>query len=222
MIAHVWTRGAGLRPIRLSIVDGLDVRDSRLSNYPRRWNGAPSQEPCWTSACAFVARGQFQRTARSQLAEALTAMRATSAAFARLRTSRRIPLGQLCAKIDKQTDKFGARQKICRSIDLGSKKSISSRILDTRNVRRSMSKKVLSRMQGPAGRQRKKRAASIANRDTHPALRKPRGSARIPIQLRTTIAAVAEQYGSGIVASGTHPLASWPDKRPLARHTMTP
>ena len=31
-------------PIRLSIVDGLDVRDSRLSNYPRRWNGAPSQE----------------------------------------------------------------------------------------------------------------------------------------------------------------------------------
>jgi putative SOS response-associated peptidase YedK len=31
-------------PIRLSIVDGLVVRDSRLSNYPRRWNGAPSQE----------------------------------------------------------------------------------------------------------------------------------------------------------------------------------
>ena len=31
-------------PIRLSIVDGLDVRDSRLSNYPRRWNAAPSQE----------------------------------------------------------------------------------------------------------------------------------------------------------------------------------
>jgi putative SOS response-associated peptidase YedK len=30
--------------IRLSIVDGLGVRDSRLSNYPRRWNGAPSQE----------------------------------------------------------------------------------------------------------------------------------------------------------------------------------
>jgi hypothetical protein len=25
-------------------VDGLDARDSRLSNYPRRWNGAPSQE----------------------------------------------------------------------------------------------------------------------------------------------------------------------------------
>jgi putative SOS response-associated peptidase YedK len=31
-------------PIRLSIVDGLDVRETRLSNYPRRWNGAPSQE----------------------------------------------------------------------------------------------------------------------------------------------------------------------------------
>ena len=31
-------------PLRLALVDGLDVRDSRLSNYPRRWNGAPSQE----------------------------------------------------------------------------------------------------------------------------------------------------------------------------------
>jgi putative SOS response-associated peptidase YedK len=31
-------------PIDYAIVDGLDVRDSRLSNYPRRWNGAPSQK----------------------------------------------------------------------------------------------------------------------------------------------------------------------------------
>ena len=31
-------------PVRYAIVDGLDARDSRLSNYPRRWNGAPSQE----------------------------------------------------------------------------------------------------------------------------------------------------------------------------------
>ena len=31
-------------PLRYTIVDGLNVRDSRLSNYPRRWNGAPSQE----------------------------------------------------------------------------------------------------------------------------------------------------------------------------------
>ncbi len=31
-------------PLRYAIVDGLDVRDSRLSNYPRRWKGAPSQE----------------------------------------------------------------------------------------------------------------------------------------------------------------------------------
>ena len=31
-------------PLSYAIVDGLDVRDSRLSNYPRRWNGCPSQE----------------------------------------------------------------------------------------------------------------------------------------------------------------------------------
>ena len=31
-------------PLRFALVDGLDIRDSRLSNYPRRWNGAPSQE----------------------------------------------------------------------------------------------------------------------------------------------------------------------------------
>jgi putative SOS response-associated peptidase YedK len=31
-------------PFRYAIADGLDVRDSRLSNYPRRWNGAPGQE----------------------------------------------------------------------------------------------------------------------------------------------------------------------------------
>src|SRR6186997_2914123 len=31
-------------PLRLSIVDGLDVSDSRLGNVPRRYNAAPSQE----------------------------------------------------------------------------------------------------------------------------------------------------------------------------------
>ena len=31
-------------PIRLAILDGLDVRDSRIHNYPLHWNGAPSQE----------------------------------------------------------------------------------------------------------------------------------------------------------------------------------
>jgi putative SOS response-associated peptidase YedK len=31
-------------PIRYAIVDGLDVRDSRVHNYPPRWNGAPSQD----------------------------------------------------------------------------------------------------------------------------------------------------------------------------------
>jgi putative SOS response-associated peptidase YedK len=31
-------------PIRLAILDGLDVCDSRFHNYLPRWNGAPSQE----------------------------------------------------------------------------------------------------------------------------------------------------------------------------------
>jgi len=31
-------------PLRYRIVDGLDVRDSRVHNYPSRWNAAPSQE----------------------------------------------------------------------------------------------------------------------------------------------------------------------------------
>jgi hypothetical protein len=31
-------------PLRYQLVDGLDVPDSRLSNIPRRYNGAPSQE----------------------------------------------------------------------------------------------------------------------------------------------------------------------------------
>jgi hypothetical protein len=32
-------------PARYAIVDGMNVRDSRLQNYPPRWNAAPSQEP---------------------------------------------------------------------------------------------------------------------------------------------------------------------------------
>src|SRR5207249_6640544 len=32
------------RPLSLAIVEGLDVRDSRLTNVPRRYNAAPSQE----------------------------------------------------------------------------------------------------------------------------------------------------------------------------------
>jgi hypothetical protein len=31
-------------PVRYAIVDGLEVRDSRVHNYPPHWNGAPSQE----------------------------------------------------------------------------------------------------------------------------------------------------------------------------------
>jgi putative SOS response-associated peptidase YedK len=31
-------------PLQYAIVDGMNVRDSRAHNYPRRWNAAPSQE----------------------------------------------------------------------------------------------------------------------------------------------------------------------------------
>jgi putative SOS response-associated peptidase YedK len=31
-------------PIRYGIVEGIDVGDSRVHNYPPRWNAAPSQE----------------------------------------------------------------------------------------------------------------------------------------------------------------------------------
>jgi putative SOS response-associated peptidase YedK len=31
-------------PIKYGIVDGMNVRDSRVHNYPPRWNGAPSQD----------------------------------------------------------------------------------------------------------------------------------------------------------------------------------
>jgi hypothetical protein len=31
-------------PLRYAIVDGKNVRDSRVHNYPPRWNAAPSQE----------------------------------------------------------------------------------------------------------------------------------------------------------------------------------
>ena len=31
-------------PLRYAIADGMNVRDSRVHNYPPRWNAAPSQE----------------------------------------------------------------------------------------------------------------------------------------------------------------------------------
>jgi SOS response associated peptidase (SRAP) len=31
-------------PLRYAIVDGMNVRDGRVHNYPPRWNAAPSQE----------------------------------------------------------------------------------------------------------------------------------------------------------------------------------
>jgi len=35
-----WSGG----PLRYAIVDGLNVRDSRVHSYPPRWNAAPSQD----------------------------------------------------------------------------------------------------------------------------------------------------------------------------------
>jgi hypothetical protein len=31
-------------PLRYAIVDGMNVRDSRVRNYPPRWNAAPRQD----------------------------------------------------------------------------------------------------------------------------------------------------------------------------------
>jgi putative SOS response-associated peptidase YedK len=31
-------------PLQYAIVDGMNVRDSRVHNYPPRWNAAPSQD----------------------------------------------------------------------------------------------------------------------------------------------------------------------------------
>lgn len=81
--------------------------------------------------------------------------------------------------------------------------------LHRRNVLRSMSKKFFSRMQGPVGRQRKNRKSRQSPRPAK-SLADARGSLS---NSRTTIATVAEEYGLGIVTSGTHPLASWPEQK---------
>jgi len=31
-------------PLNLAIVDGMNVRDSRVHNYPPRWNAAPNKD----------------------------------------------------------------------------------------------------------------------------------------------------------------------------------
>ena len=31
-------------PLRYGLVEGMNVRDSRVHNYPQRWNAAPGQE----------------------------------------------------------------------------------------------------------------------------------------------------------------------------------
>src|SRR6476469_6208037 len=47
--AAIWVRMCGRviqssGPLRYSMVDGMNVRDSRVHNYPPRWNAAPSQD----------------------------------------------------------------------------------------------------------------------------------------------------------------------------------
>ena len=47
-VNHIWVMCGRViqssAPIRYAIVDGMNVRDSRVHNYPPRWNGAPSQD----------------------------------------------------------------------------------------------------------------------------------------------------------------------------------
>ena len=47
-VNHIWVMCGRViqssAPIRYAIVDGMNVRDSRVANYPPRWNGAPSQD----------------------------------------------------------------------------------------------------------------------------------------------------------------------------------
>jgi hypothetical protein len=47
-VNHIWVMCGRIiqssAPIRYAIVDGMNVRDSRVANYPPRWNGAPSQD----------------------------------------------------------------------------------------------------------------------------------------------------------------------------------
>jgi putative SOS response-associated peptidase YedK len=42
--AHVRRVIQSSGPIRYGIVDGIDVRDSRVHNYPPRWNAAPNDD----------------------------------------------------------------------------------------------------------------------------------------------------------------------------------
>ena len=41
-VRESYPRSSG--PVRLAIIDSLNVRKSRCHNYPPRWNGAPDQE----------------------------------------------------------------------------------------------------------------------------------------------------------------------------------
>jgi hypothetical protein len=60
-------------PLRYAIVDGLNVRDSRVHNYPPRWNAAPSQE---RSRRLRLSESEHQATERC-LAEFISCLTST-------------------------------------------------------------------------------------------------------------------------------------------------
>ena len=73
-------------PLRYAIVNGMNVRDNRVHNYPPRWNAAPSQEllvirlgplrwgpvPYW---CKDPTGGASRSTLRGEMAGTLPTFR---------------------------------------------------------------------------------------------------------------------------------------------------
>jgi putative SOS response-associated peptidase YedK len=44
ILLHVRTSDQSSGPLHYAFVEGMNVRDSRMHNYPPRWNAAPSQD----------------------------------------------------------------------------------------------------------------------------------------------------------------------------------
>ena len=84
---------------------------------------------------------------------------------------------------------------------------------DTRNVRRSMSKKFFRACKDQLGDSVKSELLQSQIETLTPPCESLAEARGFLSNSRTTIATVAEQYGLGIVAAGTHPLASWPGQK---------